>query len=89
MKLSAIGGRGARKDFYDIAALLQEMSQTEMILCFEKKYPNADSLHTILSLTYFEDADRDEEITLCSTTPIQLQSWQRVQSSIVHEVKKL
>jgi len=89
MKLSAVGGRGARKDFYDIAALMQVMTLPEMVACFEKKYPNADSLHTILSLTYFDDANLEEEVTLCTTSPAQLQSWQAVQSLLVREVKKL
>ncbi len=89
MKLSAVGGRGARKDFYDIAALMQVMTLPEMVECFEKKYPNADSLHTILALTYFDDANLEEEVTLSATSPAQLQSWHAVQSLLVREVKKL
>lgn len=89
MKLSAVGGRGARKDFYDIAALLSVMTLSEMIECFVQKYPNADTFHTIRALSYFEDADDEDEVILCSTTPKALRNWQSVQSILLNNIKKI
>ncbi len=89
IKLSAIGGRGARKDFYDVTALLEVISFSEMLNCFERKYPNADTFHTIRSLSYFEDADKEDDIILSPTTPQKLRSWKSVQSTIVEQIKRL
>ena len=89
MKLSAIGGRGARKDFYDIVALLSVMSLPEMLQCFEQKYPNGDTFHTLRALSYFEDADKEDEILLSTTTPPNLQTWNSVKSTIEKKIRLL
>ncbi|MBI3259348.1 MAG: nucleotidyl transferase AbiEii/AbiGii toxin family protein [Ignavibacteriae bacterium] len=88
MKLSEVGGRGNRKDFYDIAALLSVMSLSEMIDCFVRKYPNADTFHTIRALTYFEDANQKDEIILSETSPLILKSWQSVKLIILKQIKQ-
>ncbi len=59
MKLSAIGNRGSKKDFYDIYFLLKEYSLKEMFILFEQKLPNVNYFHIIKSLTYFYDADTE------------------------------
>lgn len=60
MKLSAISGRGSKKDFVDIHLLLKEFSLSQLISFYESKYPEANSYLVIKSLSYFADADMDE-----------------------------
>lgn len=57
MKLSAVAGRGSKKDFYDIYYLLQQYTFRQMFDLFEQKFINANKFHVLKSLTYFEDAE--------------------------------
>lgn len=77
MKLSAISGRGAKKDFYDIYHLLDDYSLTQMMGFFSQKYPNTAHFQVIKSLLYFVDADDDVD-------PISLQNvfWEDVKTKI-------
>lgn len=59
MKLSAISGRGAKKDFYDIYHLLDDYSLPQMMEFFSQKYPNITHFQVIKSLLYFVDAEND------------------------------
>ncbi len=63
MKLAAIAGRGKRRDFNDLFFLLKHYSLQEIIDFYERKYPDGNALMVIRSLTYFEDADGDPEIS--------------------------
>ncbi|MBP7194249.1 MAG: nucleotidyl transferase AbiEii/AbiGii toxin family protein [Candidatus Cloacimonetes bacterium] len=60
MKLNAISGRGLKKDFWDIAALLRSYSLDQMISFFMQKYKVVDNWHLIKALEYFGDAERDD-----------------------------
>jgi hypothetical protein len=60
MKLSAITGRGTRKDFIDLFFLLKQFSLKEMLGFYKKKYPDGSEFLVLKSLTYFIDADEDE-----------------------------
>lgn len=82
MKLGAVSGRGAKKDFWDVAELLNHYSLEQMLNFFTLKYPNSDIGYVIRSLTYFEDADPQEE-------PISLKetSWEQVKHQIIVSVK--
>lgn len=57
MKINAIEGRGTKKDFIDIYALLQFFSLKEILQFYETKYPEHSLFRALMSLTYFEDAD--------------------------------
>jgi hypothetical protein len=61
MKLSAIAGRGAAKDFWDLDALLEHGaaggSLFEALELFTKKYRSEDVGHLVRSLAYFGEAD--------------------------------
>ena len=57
MKLGAISGRGAKKDFWDIAELLNHFSLVQMLQFFMNKYSNSDPGYVVRSLTYFDDAE--------------------------------
>jgi hypothetical protein len=61
MKVSAIGGRGAAKDFWDLSELLRHGvahgDLATLLAEFQRKYPTADVGHAVRSLAYFGDAD--------------------------------
>jgi len=77
MKLNAAANRGARKDFYDIARLLEWVPLGEMIQFFEMKYPDTDRFTVIRSLAWYEDAESDPD-------PVSLtgMSWEDVKEKV-------
>ncbi len=61
MKLSAIGGRGSKKDFIDVFTLGREkFTLDQMLSLYGQKYEIADLGHTLFALAYFDDAEQDE-----------------------------
>jgi len=82
MKLNAVANRGAKKDFYDIHALMGVYSLPELLDFFEKKYRNINSFTVVKSLTYFDDADIEPD-------PVSLNgmSWNQIKGDIVSNVK--
>jgi hypothetical protein len=84
MKLGAVSGRGAKKDFWDIAELLNHFSLGQMIQFFTAKYANSDPGYVVRSLTYFDDADlQADPITLNGIT------WVKVRQRVLQAVKEL
>lgn len=84
MKLSAIGGRGARRDFWDLHALLvsSALSLPDALDLFAKKYPTVDRGHVIRALAYFGDADAEpmpRELTPATwaSMKLDLEQWVR------------
>jgi hypothetical protein len=61
MKLSALAGRGTRRDFVDVYVALQHIQLAELLTLFQRKYAgvNYSLLHLFKSLTYFGEAERD------------------------------
>lgn len=59
MKLSAITGRGSKKDFIDLYFLLKEFSLNDMLQFYRQKYHDGSEFLVLKSLTYFEDAEKD------------------------------
>lgn len=62
MKLHTICGRGKRKDFFDVYALLQQYTWEELLTFFEKKYSASQLYFLWRSIIYFDDAEDDFEI---------------------------
>ena len=62
MKLHTICGRGKRKDFFDVYALLQLYSKEILIEWFIKKYDEKQLFFLWRSILYFEDAENDPDI---------------------------
>lgn len=77
MKLGALSQRGAKKDFWDIAELLNYHTIAQMLEMFAKKYKNHDYGYVVHSLYYFDDAENQEN-------PIDLKGirWQQVKDKI-------
>ncbi len=83
MKLGAAAGRGAKKDFWDIAELLNEYSLSEMLGFYKSKYSSEDIGYILRSLIYFEDAESQSD-------PISMKNitWKSVKSKIELAVKE-
>lgn len=83
MKISAIMKRAVKKDFFDIAELLQEYSVEDFIAAYQKKYPNQQLLISVpQAMTYFADAEESE-------TPVSLvgATWGSVKQQIQKSVR--
>ena len=84
MKLGAISSRRAKKDFWDLAELLNHFSLVQMLQFFTDKYANSDPGYVIRSLTYFDDAEfQADPITLNGIT------WPEVKQRVLQAVRKL
>jgi len=61
MKLSAIAGRGARRDFWDLHALLTARGRglEEVLAAYRQKYVQEDVGHLVRSLVYFAEAEAE------------------------------
>ena len=59
MKLSAITNRGTRKDFVDLAFLLEPFTLDEMLTFYQHKYADASMFPVLKGMTYFDDADEE------------------------------
>lgn len=47
MKLSAVAGRGSKKDFFDIFYLLKSYELEQMLSFFEKRFPDTNKFHIL------------------------------------------
>lgn len=59
MKLSAITGRGTKKDFIDLYFLLNQMPFSRILQFYLNKYYDGSLFMVMKSLIYFEDAEAD------------------------------
>lgn len=59
MKLQAVTSRKTKKDFIDIALLLQEIPLADALASFQKRYPYDDTAIVLKQLSYFEEAEKD------------------------------
>lgn len=84
MKIAAITGRGAKKDFIDLYFLLQQFSMEEILDFYQQKYDDHTLFLTYKSLNYFEDADAQE-------MPVMFQpvEWETIKTTINSEVKRM
>ena len=57
LKLNAIAGRGAKKDFFDLHELLNHFTFEQIIEAYKKKYPQNSIMMVMKSIPYFEQAD--------------------------------
>jgi Nucleotidyl transferase AbiEii toxin, Type IV TA system len=61
MKLSAITGRGRKRDFFDFYFLLQYYSFTELMEFYRQKFADGNEWLIARSISYFNDAEEDED----------------------------
>ncbi len=84
MKVQAILGRGKKKDFWDVAELLQHFTIEDFISLHKEKYSTQNLYITVpQAITYFDDADESED-------PISLkgQTWDSVKAFIQQKVRE-
>ena len=84
MKVQAILGRGKKKDFWDVAELLNHFSVTDFIQFHKGKYATQNLIITVpQAITYSVDAEESED-------PISMknQTWASVQKSINAKVRE-
>lgn len=84
MKLAAIAGRGRKRDFYDLVFLLRQYSLPELIEFYLRKFDDGSEFAVIRSMTYFEDADMDDNVLMIKEDL----KWNDVKNVISAEVKK-
>ena len=85
MKLSAITGRGTKKDFIDLYYLLKQYSLSEIFEFYSEKYPAGSHFLTLRSLLYFEDAEK----TVMPKMLDKSLTWETIKEKIIRETKKL
>jgi predicted nucleotidyltransferase component of viral defense system len=78
MKLNAIAGRGSKKDFIDFYYLGKKFSLDEMIKFYNEKYPDGSEFMVRKSLTYFDDADKDDMPLMTDNI-----DWDEIKNSII------
>jgi hypothetical protein len=78
MKLAAITGRGSKKDFIDLYFLLKQFTLDEIFMFYKLKYNDASEMLVLKSLSYFEDANNDEEPNMLEKV-----SWENVKKKII------
>lgn len=84
MKIQAILGRAKKKDFWDIAELLNHYTIRDFIHAHQEKYSTQNLLISVPQvMTYFSDADADEN-------PVSLkgQTWSKIQKTIQRKVSE-
>ena len=84
MKINAILGRAAQKDFFDLAEILKHHTLSELMAWHQQKYPSQMLAISIPSaLTYFAEADESE-------MPINLnkQTWEDVKKFLQLKVRE-
>lgn len=88
MKLEAIKGRGRKRDFVDLYFLLQVFSLAKLMEFNKLKFNNADLSLILKSLTYFADAEGDDDLKMHKKL-----SWTKVKDtiskSVFHYIKAL
>lgn len=82
MKINAIEGRGSKKDFIDLFFLLQHYSFEEILEFYVKKYPQYSMFRTRMSLTFFDDAESQENPKMLDVV-----DWITVKEKISEEVR--
>lgn len=84
MKVQAILNRGKKKDFWDVAELLQHYSVADFVQFHKEKYSSQNLMITVpQALTFFSDAEDDE-----IPRSLKGQTWASVQAFISMKVRE-
>lgn len=84
MKITAVIGRGTKKDFVDIATLLETYSLNQILSFYEAKYPNASIFMALKSLSYFDDAEPQPMPYMFSSL-----SWEETKQRVLQAIQAL
>lgn len=81
MKVTAIVGRGTKKDFVDMAFLLEQMSLSDILGCYQQKFADGSLFMALKSLLYFDDAE-----PMPMPQMLVPKSWEEVKDAITKAV---
>lgn len=86
MKISAIAGRGTKRDFVDLYVLAQRYGLDQLFVWFKTKFAqtNYSTVHVLKSLAYFEEAEQDPMPDML--VPV---SWDDVKQFFAREAARL
>lgn len=79
MKFHTICGRGKKKDFFDVYALLQLYSKDTLLNWFTEKYDTTQLYFFWRSILYFDDSEDDPDIS--GIHPFK-KSWQEIKEFV-------
>ncbi|MGJ3236259.1 nucleotidyl transferase AbiEii/AbiGii toxin family protein [Marivirga sp.] len=77
MKINAITNRGSKKDFYDLDLILNHYSLKDILQFYQKKYYDGTVFMALKSLTYFVDAEAEDDPELLAG-----QDWESVKAKV-------
>ena len=83
MKLAAITNRGTKKDFVDLAFLLDRLDLPQMLDLYKQKFKDGESFMVLKSLAFFGDAEEDPMPFML--LPI---DWNLAKQRIIESVRK-
>ena len=81
MKITAVVGRGTKKDFIDIAFLLGHFSLDEILSFYSLKYNDGSIFMAMKSLAYFDDAENEPMPDMFVN-----QSWEQIKEYILSKI---
>ena len=87
MKLSAVTGRTAFKDYVDLYFILETTPLKEIIATLRKKMPTLDPLLALKSLIYCDDLT--EEAISFKTTPVSFDEIKKRLTAAVAEYPRI
>jgi predicted nucleotidyltransferase component of viral defense system len=83
MKLQAVSNRNLKRDYWDIASLLNKYALDKMMNFFRKKFPQIDIGYIIHNLTDFEKADTEPDPDILDN-----KTWEDVKHQLTSAVNK-
>ena len=83
MKLSAITGRGTKKDFIDLFFLLKDYKFSDIINFYKQKYSDGSVFLVLKSLLYFDDAEESNEPIIMLSG----ETWENIKATIKQTVE--
>ena len=84
MKLSAVANRGRKKDFIDVARLLDVFSLDQMLSFYREKFSVSDLSFPLRGLMYFDDAEEDPMPEMLDGNL----TWDNVKKMVVDATRK-
>ena len=86
MKISAIAGRGTKRDFVDLYWVSRRYGLDQLLRWFKEKFAKANysTVHILKSLTYFKEAEKDPLPDILVNA-----SWEEVKHFFLREAPRL
>ena len=84
-KINAVVNRGSKKDFWDLAVLLEQMELSQILQYYSEKYKNRNLWQVEKSICFFNDAD-EEMVEINDLLGL---TWESVKLKIKTESKKM